>query len=120
MLRLSYVLAVLPLLSIFGFAACNPGTAFQVVEHSITVSEYTADLTQSAATVKGVAKNTGNWPVEDWGVSVTFYDYQGNKLVVLSESPKHLEPGEAWEFKVELKGPDAWKVAKYDIATFHK
>ncbi len=120
MLRLSYVLAVLPLLSIFSFAACNPDTAFQVVEHSLTVSEYTADLTQSTATVKGLAKNTGNWPVEYGGVSVTYYDYQGNKLVVLSESRQRLEPGEAWEFKVELKGPAAWKVAKYAIATFHK
>jgi hypothetical protein len=99
-------------------AGCTPGTGFQVIEHNIVVSEYAADEAQSVAVVRGVARNTGAWPLEGCGVGVTFYDYEGNKLDVCSSSCKRLEAGENCNFKVELKGQGAWKVARYSLSTF--
>jgi hypothetical protein len=118
--RLSYwpCLAALLLLSVF--TGCNVGTSFHVLEHNIIVSEYVADAAQSNALVKGVAKNIGPWLVEECGVSVTFYDYRGNTLAVRSSSCKRLEPGQSWNFTVELKGQDAWKVGNYSLSAFSK
>ncbi len=101
-------------------AGCTSGTGFQVIEHNIVVSEYTADEAQSVAVVRGMARNTGAWPLEGCGVRVTFYDYEGNKLDELSSSCQRLEPGESCNFSVELKGPGAWKVGKYSLSTFKK
>jgi len=118
--RLKYRACLIGLILIAGITGCATGTGFQVIEHNIIVSEYTADVAQSVAVVKGVATNTGAWPVEDCGVRVTFYDFEGNKLNVYSSSCKHLEPGENWSFYVELKGREAWKVGKYSLTTFSK
>ena len=103
-----------------GTTGCTAGTGFQVIEHNIVVSEYTADEAQSVAVVRGVARNTGAWPLEDCGVSVTFYDYEGNKLDAYSSSCRRLEPGGNWNFNVELKGQDVWKVARYSLSAFTK
>ena len=103
-----------------GITGCTAGTGFQVIEHNIIVSEYTTDAAQSVAVVKGIARNTGAWPLEDCGVSVTFYDFEGNKLDVYSSSCRRLEPGETWNFSVDLRGQEAWKVGKYSISTFSK
>jgi hypothetical protein len=111
-------LVALMLLS--GIAGCTTAADFQVIEHNIVIAEYPADEAQSVAVVRGVARNTGAWPLEGCGVSVTFYDYQGNKLDVYSSSCQRLEPGQHWNFYVELKGLEAWKVAKYSLSTFSK
>jgi hypothetical protein len=103
-----------------GITGCTAATDFQVIEHNIVVSEYTADVAQSVAVVRGVARNTGAWPLDGCGVSVTFYDYKGNRLDVYSSSCKRLEPGENWNFNVELKGQEAWKVGRYSLSTFIK
>ena len=117
---LKYRVCLLGVLLLAGITGCTAGTGFQVIEHNIVVSEYTNDVAQSVAVVKGVATNTGAWPLEDCGVSVTFYDFAGNKLDIYSSTCKHLEPGENWNFNVELKGQEAWKVGRYSLATFSK
>ena len=117
---LKYRACLLGLVLFAGITGCTAGTGLQVIEHNIVVSEYTNDVAQSVAIVKGVATNIGAWPLEDCGVSVTFYDFAGNKLDVYSSTCKHLEPGEDWNFSVELKGPEAWKVARYSLSTFSK
>lgn len=117
-LKLRACLAGLMLLA--GILGCAAGSGFQVIEHNIVVSEYSSDEAQSVAVVRGVARNTGAGPLEGWGVSVSFYDYEGNKLGVYSSSCKRLEPGENWNFTVELKGQEAWKVGKYSLETFSK
>jgi hypothetical protein len=103
-----------------GITGCSTGDGFQVIEHNIVVSEYSSDQAQSVAVVRGVARNTGAAPLEGCGVSVTFYDYGGNKLGVNSSSCKLVEPGGNWNFTIVLKGQDAWKVARYGISTFVK
>ena len=118
--RLNYRACLVGLILLADITGCTAGTGFQVIEHNIVVSEYTADKAHSVAVVRGVARNTGAWPLEGCGVSVTFYDYEGNKLDVYSSSCKRLEPGENWNFNVELKGQEAWEVGKYSISTFIK
>lgn len=118
--RLQYRACLVALVLLAGMNGCTAGTGFQIIEHSIVVSEYEADQAQSAAVVRGVARNEGAWPLEDCGVSVTFYDYDGNKLDVYSSSCKYLEPGENWNFNVELRGQEAWKVSRYNISKFTK
>jgi len=96
--------------------ACSPVNGVRVISHDIQVAEFTADVTQSAATVEGQAQNTLLWALNDCRICVTYYDYGGNSLGVFSDSIKRLDPGQVWNFKVALKGGDSWKVARYDIS----
>jgi len=113
---LSRRLILLSVILILCLPACSPFTAVRVIKHNIQVAEFTADVTQSAATVEGQAQNTLLRPLDECKICVTFYDYEGHKLGVFSDSMKRLEPGQVWNFRVALKGSDAWKVARYDIS----
>lgn len=115
-LFISFILCIL----IMTAAACIAGNELQVREHHIVVQEYTGDTIQSSAVVSGVAVNTGRWNIRDGRVIVSFYDYKGNVLGVNSDNKSLLGPGESWGFKVELKGRDAWNVARYEITTSNK
>jgi hypothetical protein len=115
-MRLSQRLILLFLVLIPWLHACSPATAVRVIKHDIAVAEFTADVTQSAAVVEGQAQNTLLWPLDGCRICVTFFDYQGNSLGVISDSVKRLEPGQVWNFRAALKGGDAWKVARYDIS----
>lgn len=99
---------------------CISGTELQVIEHNIAVQEFSGDITQSSATVSGTASNTGNWNIRDGKVSVSFHDYKGNVLGVISDSRPLIGPGESWTFKMVLKGKDAWNVARYSISTSNR
>ena len=113
---LSPRLILLSLILIPCLNACSPVNGIRVVKHDIQVAEFTADVTQSAATVEGQAHNTLPWPLDNCKICVTFYDYGGNSLGVFSDGIKRLEPGQVWDFRVTLKGSDAWKVARYDVS----
>ncbi len=115
-MRSSLRLLLLLLILIPCINACSPHTAVKVIKHNIQVSEFTADVTQSSATVEGQARNTLLWPVDECRICVTFYDYEGKSLGTFSNSLKRLEPGRVWNFRVALNGSDAWKVARYDIS----
>jgi hypothetical protein len=115
-MRLSQRLILVSLILIPWLHACSPITAVRVIKHNIAVAEFTADVTQSAAVVEGQAQNTQLWPLDGCRICVIFYDYQGNSLGMISDSIKRLEPGQVWNFRMELKGGDAWKVARYDIS----
>lgn len=96
--------------------ACSSVNAVKIIKHEIVVAEYTADVSQSTATVEGQAQNTFLWPLGYCKICVTFYDYAGNSLGVFSDSIERLESGQVWNFSVALTGGDAWKVARYDIS----
>jgi len=115
-MRSSRRLLFLLLLLIPCINACSPASAIKVIKHNIQVSEFTADVAQSSATVEGQARNTLLWPVDECRLCVTFYDYEGKSLGTYSNSLKRLEPGQVWNFRVALNGSDAWKVARYDIS----
>lgn len=106
--------AVLLLLTV---TACSMGRELQVTEHNIVVQEFTGDIAQSTATVSGIAVNNGNWAIKDARVSVSFFDNKGNVIDVISASRTELAPGEPWNFKIELKGQNAWKVVRYNISS---
>jgi len=101
-------------------SACLPTPQVQILEHSITVNEFTADIGQSTAVVRGVVRNQYVWPVQNCVVTVDFFDYQGGKIGTYSDTLSRMEPGQAWNFKVELKGAEAWKAAWYRISIANK
>jgi len=109
-------LILLLLISIPSLHACSAVSAVKVIKHEILVAEFTADASQSTAIVEGQAQNTLLWPLDGCRICVTFYDYAGSSLGVFSDSVKRLEPGQVWNFRVMLRGGDAWKVARYDIS----
>jgi hypothetical protein len=113
---LSLRLILLLLILIPFLNACSLVNGVRVIRHDIQVAEFTADVTQSAATVEGQAQNTLLWALNDCSICVTYYDYGGNSLGVFSDSIKRLDPGQVWNFRVALRGGDAWKVARYDIS----
>jgi hypothetical protein len=121
-MRTSLALLVLPALILFSsvFVACSPGSHLQVLQHNITVNEFTADAAQSVATVTGIVKNQGIWPVQSCTVIADFYDYKGYKIGTYSDTLQRLEPGQTCDFKVELKGTEAWKVATYSVSVVGK
>lgn len=102
------------------FISCTSGPNLQIIEHSIAVREFTADTSQSTATVKGVAENIGDRPADKCSISVTFYDYQGGIVGTKEELKERISPGEVWNFTIELKGKEAWNVAGYKIFTKNK
>ena len=115
-MRLSHRLYLLSLILLLCLPACSPVAAVKVIKHDIIVAEFTADVSQSTATVEGQAQNTLLWPLDKCRICVTFYDYEGNSLGVFSDSIERLEPGQVWNFSAALRGGDAWKVARYDIS----
>ena len=82
--------------------------------------ELTGDVMQSTATVRGTAINQGNCAAQNCVVSVTFYNYQGEAIGQYSDARLRLEAGEVWNFKVDLKGRETWKVARYSISAANK
>jgi hypothetical protein len=121
-MRTSLALLVLPALILFSsvFVACSPASQLQVLQHNITINEFTADAAQSVATVKGIVKNQGIWPIQSCTVITDFYDYKGYKIGTYTDTLQRIEPGQACNFMVELKGADAWKVATYSISVVSK
>lgn len=109
-------LAILTLCSLT-LVACSVGTPLRILERSITVQEFTADPEQSSATVKGIARNEGGWPIQECTISVSFFDYQGKNVGTHTELRQWLEAGETWDFSATLKGKDAWQVARYTLST---
>lgn len=121
-MQTSPLLLVLPALLLFSsvFVACSADSQIQVLQHNITINEFTADAAQSVATVKGVVQNQGIWPVQNCTVIADFYDYQGYKIGTCSESLQRIDPGQSADFKVEMKGSEAWKVAMYSVSVVCK
>lgn len=115
-MRLSNQLLLVLLILFICLTACSHVTAVKIIKHEIVVAEFTADVSQSTATVGGQAQNTFMWPLDNCKICVTFYDYAGNSLGIFSDNIERLEPGQVWNFSAVLTGGDAWKVARYDIS----
>jgi hypothetical protein len=100
--------------------ACSAQTALRVLEQKFEVSEFTADVAQSSASVTAVVINRGWLPADNIVVMVHFYDDQGNMVGTYAASHDQLQPDQVWNFKVEMKGQDAWKVVRYDMSVANK
>lgn len=97
--------------------SCAPAADLKITSHAITVREYTGELNniESLAVVTGTAINTGNTEIKNCVIRIIFYD-KNKEIIGSAESSKEiLKPGDVWNFTVQLKGPNAWKVLSYDI-----
>jgi len=112
----TFILAAVAMIS----SACATISSMQVIEHGIVVREFTGDIAQSSAVVKGAAINSGAWPITGCKVEIIYYDYAGNKIGTSVTTRDRLEANERWNFQTELKGENAWRIARYDIVTEYK
>ena len=110
-------LALILTLPIFSVACTETKSEeLQILSHNITVHKFSGDVLQSTAVVTGKAKNISNSPLESALITVNFYDKSDNLIATSSTTKHNLGTGEVWNFGVETKGPDAWKIANYDIS----
>jgi len=107
-------LALVLCFSTFSLIACQ--SALQITQQRIEVNEFTIDPAQSYAAVSGVLENRGWFAAGNVLVAVNFYDSQGNKVGASSAMKERLEAGQVWDFKVVMRGEDAWKVARYELS----
>ena len=115
--RYRYWLLLQAVLLVLPGMACSTGAGLEIISHQLTARQFTGDLnsTKSAAIVSGVAKNTGEAPINNPRIEVTFYDAQKNVIGSASTYREFLEPAEIWNFSAQLTSPDAWKVRDYRI-----
>jgi predicted lipid-binding transport protein (Tim44 family) len=117
-MRAKYLLLV-PLALIIcssALTACLAQSSLQVLDQKFQVNEFTANTAQSSAAVTGTLINRGWLPANNVMVKVEFYDVQGNRLGKYADAHDRLQPDEVWNFKVEMKGQDAWKVVRYQLS----
>lgn len=114
---MKYTIGLLLAAQLLFTISCSSGSDLQITSHTITVREFTGDLNtvQSVATVTGTARNKGNSVIQDCVISVIFYDGQRNVVGTSTATRESLDANEVWNFTVQLKGQDAWKVLSYDI-----
>jgi hypothetical protein len=119
MFRYGHWLVCLTLGLILISAGCSRGGGLQVISHDLTTRQFTGDLNsiKSMAVVTGVAKNVESDAATECNITVRFFDADKNLIGVSSASKQFLEPGEVWDFTVQLTAPDAWKVRSYDISS---
>lgn len=101
-------------------SSCTSKPALEVLHHSITVREFTADRSQSTATVTGIARNSSKSKINECCITVTFYDCQGTALATETAVKEQMAPAEVWDFKVVLKGEEAWEVARYTLSATNR
>ena len=121
MIRNSGLLSAILLLVIF-LVACSPVSGFRILKNDLTVRQFLGNSpqTQSMAAVTGTATNPGETMVTGCVITVIFYDEEKNKLGSGTATKATLEPGEIWNFAVQINGPDAWKARTYDIVPSSK
>lgn len=102
--------------------ACAAGAGLDIISHQLSVRQFTGDLnsTKSVAIVSGLARNNNKAPISNPVIEVTFFDSQKNIIGIASASRGFLEPGETWNFSVQLTSPDAWKAREYQITGLAK
>lgn len=97
--------------------ACALSSNLLISNAELTAREFTnsANVKSSMAALTGMAKNNKDTPARNCLITVRFYDSNRNDLGVAMAARESLEPGETWNFTVQLTGPDAWKARSYDI-----
>ena len=88
----------------------------QILEHNLSMLEFSGDVLKSLASINGKAKNIGNSTISSASIVVNFFDKDGNLLHTSSAKTQDLKAGEIWLFDVRFNSPDAWKTVRYDIA----
>lgn len=99
------------------FISCSSSSGFRILKHELTVRQFpgNSSQTQSMAAVTGTATNPGEEIIRGCLIKVVFYDDEKNMLETGTATKEFLEPGDIWNFSVQITGPDAWKARTYDI-----
>lgn len=99
------------------YLACTSLSSLKISNTELTAREFTtpANIKSSMAALTGSATNIKNTPARNCLVTVRFFDSNKNELGTASTARESLEPGETWNFTVQLTGSDAWKARSYDI-----
>jgi hypothetical protein len=116
-LRMNALLAVLAVCLCVSLISCAGGSGLKITGAQLTAREFTGDnnATRAMAAVTGVATNSTDSPLKNCSIAVTFYDGGRNSIGTASSNRESLNPGEAWNFTVQLTSADAWKARSYSI-----
>ncbi|MEJ2740001.1 MAG: FxLYD domain-containing protein [Dehalococcoidia bacterium] len=87
----------------------------QIIDHRLTVHEFTGDNPKSTAVITGTAQNTGDTTINKAVLTANFYTKDGELLATESAVRDNLAPGEKWTFTIQTSSPDAWKVKRYEV-----
>ncbi len=98
--------------------SCSGNSGLQIVNHDLTIRQFTGDLNsiKSMAVVSGAARNISSAPLSDCTINVSYLDADRNLIGNSSAYRQYMEPGEVWNFTVQLTVPDAWKARSYEIS----
>jgi hypothetical protein len=99
--------------------ACSPSappSSGLEINHSMTVQNFSGGLS-SVAIVSGSAVNNGDKPIQSLTISVIFYDKDGKVMDQGSAVTGNMAPGAMWNFSVQSKGTDAWKIITYKLTS---
>jgi hypothetical protein len=105
------VLSAVPLLS------CNTPAdplADLAITHNMTVQNFSGS-NNSVAVVSGSVINNGAHSIPNLTIDVVFFDQNGKTLDKASAVTGNLLPGGMWNFSVQSKGVDAWKIVNYKV-----
>lgn len=86
-----------------------------LLEHALTVHEFTGAHPKSTAVITGKAENTGGSSLNNVVITAHFYNASGEEIATESATRENVEPYEMWNFTIQTTGPDAWKTKRYDI-----
>jgi hypothetical protein len=99
--------------------SCSGNSGLQISNHDLTIRQFTGDLNsiKIMAVISGAARNISSAPLSDCTINVRYFDADRNLIGASSAYRQFLEPGEVWNFTVQLTAPDAWKARSYEIGS---
>jgi uncharacterized protein YcfL len=86
-----------------------------ILEHSLSIHQFTGDHPSSTAVISGRAENTSDQPFSKVVLAAHFLTAEGVIVATESATRENIAPYETWNFTIQTKGPDAWKTERYDV-----
>jgi len=87
-----------------------------VLEHSLSIHEFTGAHPSSTATITGKAENSRDSSINKVIITADFINADGAVIATESATRENVEPYETWNFTIQTTGPDAWKTKRYKIS----
>jgi hypothetical protein len=118
---LQIIIVLMVLMVPFAITTCAPAESgvqsshLQILSHRMTVQNFSKDQPSSVAVVSGTATNKGSQTIDMAVISVVFRDNTGKAIASGTATRQNLQAGETWDFSVQSRGTEAWKIHSYDI-----
>ena len=93
-----------------------PAAQVTVLEHSLSIHEFTGDHPKSTAVITGRAENTGDSSLSKVVITARFYTESGEVIATESATRANIEPYETWNFTIQTTSSDAWKTIRYELS----